>query len=100
MNEVFAAQETADGMMRPWYQRATLAHSYDMFRFAPNGGERKAISVVGSEMARHRIAQPDRLFEHRVEDCRKIAGRTIDDFQDLRHRVLALQCLRQIPGET
>ena len=40
-----------------------------------------------------RLTQPHRLFEHRVEHRGEVAGRGIDDLQDLGGRGLPLQCL-------
>ena len=37
-------------------------------------------------------AQGHRFFQHRIEHGREIAGRRIDDLQDLGHRGFAGQC--------
>src|SRR5262249_55728521 len=98
MNEVIAAQETADGMIRSGHQRTTLPRSRDMFRLALHGGKRKASPVISSKMPRHRIAQPDRLFEHRVENRSEIAGRRVDNLQDLCGRRLLRTGFRKLGG--
>ena len=45
------------------------------------------------------VAQPDRLFEHRVEHRGEIAGRGIDDLQDLGGRGLLVQRLAGLGNE-
>src|SRR5215471_8077964 len=39
----------------------------------------ETFTVIDSELAERRSAQPHCLFEHRVEDRREVAGRGIDD---------------------
>src|SRR5262249_824639 len=48
----------------------------------------EANTVVGPEYAKSRFAQLDRLFQHRVEHRREVAGRRIDDAQNLGGRGL------------
>ena len=43
----------------------------------------KALTIPSSKNAKRRLAQPCRLFQHRVEYRRQIAGRGIDDLQYL-----------------
>ena len=49
---------------------------------AVHGDRAETLAVVGGHSER-RLAQPRRLFEHRVEHRREIAGRGIDDPQYL-----------------
>ena len=43
----------------------------------------KQFAIVAVQYAERRLAQPQRFFEHRIENGREIAGRGIDDLQDL-----------------
>jgi len=52
----------------------------------------KALTIPSSKNAKRRLAQPCRLFQHRVEYRRQIAGRGIDDLQYLSGRGLLFQC--------
>jgi len=54
--------------------------------------ERQNVPVV-------RLTQPHRLFKHRVEHRREIAGRGIDDLQYLGGCGLLLQCLARLGQE-
>ena len=60
---------------------------------ASNGGRWKLFAVKSEEDTERRIAQPRRLFEHRIEHRREIAGRRVDDLQHLGGRGLLLQRL-------
>jgi hypothetical protein len=62
-------------------------------RFAIHGTKMKAFTVPNSENAERRLAQPRSLFEHRLEDRREVAGRTVDDLQHLGGRGLLRQRL-------
>ena len=53
----------------------------------------KALAVIGVQHAERGLAQPHRLFQHRIEHRREIAGRGVDDLQHLGGRGLLLQCL-------
>src|SRR5204863_5656493 len=55
------------------------------------GDRAEAISAVGPQAAERGLAQPHRLFEHRVEHRREVAGRGIDNPQHLGGRGLLLQ---------
>jgi hypothetical protein len=48
----------------------------------------KAVAVVCPQNAGCGLAQPRRFLQHRVPDWREVAGRGIDDLQDLRGRGL------------
>src|SRR6266849_5186741 len=43
----------------------------------------KELAVNPCEVTEARLTQPHSLFEHRVEDRREVAGRRVDDPQDL-----------------
>ena len=53
----------------------------------------ETLTIVGVERAEGSPAQPHRLFQHRVEHRRQIAGRGVDDLQHLGGRGLLLQRL-------
>ena len=57
------------------------------------------VAVSKSKVSRSGLAQPHRLFEHRVEYRREVAGRGIDDLQYLGGRGLLLQRLARL-GES
>src|SRR6516165_9352256 len=57
------------------------------------GGEMETFPIPGSENAKGCLAQPRRLFEHRVEHRSEVAGRGIDDLQYLCGRGLLGECL-------
>jgi hypothetical protein len=58
----------------------------------------ETVAVVSVEMPTSRFAEPDRFFEHRIEDRRKVAGRGIDDLQDLGGRGLLFERLIAFSG--
>src|SRR5215469_12882418 len=60
------------------------------------GTNLKAAAVARPERAEIGLAEPPRLFEHRIEDGFKIAGRRVDGLQHLRGRGLLLQRLGQL----
>jgi hypothetical protein len=55
----------------------------------------KRLPIIGEQHAESCLAQPHRLFEHRVEHPGEVAGRAVDDLQDfgngglLRQRLVA-----------
>ena len=53
----------------------------------------ETLAVVGVEHSERRLAQPHRLFQHRIEHRRQIARRGVDHLQHLGGRGLLLQCL-------
>jgi hypothetical protein len=55
----------------------------------------KALTIPGPQDAKCRLAQPYRLFQHRVEHRREVAGRTVDDPQYLGGRSFSGQRLVQ-----
>jgi len=59
----------------------------------------KKVSVNVREVAEARLAQPHRLFQHRVEHRAEITGRGIDDLQYLGGRGLLLQGLARLGNE-
>ena len=60
----------------------------------------EVLAVVGPKTAERRLAKPHRLFEHRVEHRREVAGRGIDDLQNLGGRGLLLQRLVALRSES
>jgi len=61
-------------------------------------GDVEELAVVPQKVAEIRAAQPQRLVKHRVEHGGKIAGRGINDAQDLGRRGLLLQGIREFRG--
>src|SRR5207253_9211710 len=59
-----------------------------------NRGGTKDFAIVSKEAAVSGLAQPHCFFEHRVEHRREIAGRGIDDPQDLGGRGLCFKASR------
>ena len=55
--------------------------------------------LIDRELPERRFAEPHRLFEHRVEYRREVAGRRIDDLQHFGGRGLLLQCLARLGQE-
>ena len=53
----------------------------------------KVFAVERSKLPKARLAKPRRLFEDRIEHRREVAGRGIDDLQDLGGRGLSRQRL-------
>ena len=68
-------------------------------RHPTQGGGFEANAVVGPKHAKSGFAQPHRLFEHRVEDRREVAGRRVDHLQYLGGRGLLLQGLARLGQE-
>jgi hypothetical protein len=66
-----------------------------------NAAERSRMSQLplkGPKNAERCLAEPHRLFEHRVEYRREVAGRAVDDPQHLGRRGLLLQCIVTLGG--
>ena len=115
---VRADRARSSGRSRIW-TNAFAGHNTGQRGFAgrrPDGGLahrlRECIggsprTATGAESARRRkartaergAAQLHRLFQHRVEHRREIAGRGIDDLQYLGGRGLLLQCLARLGQE-
>ena len=53
----------------------------------------ETLAIIGVQDAERGSAQPHRLFQHRIEHRRQIAGRGIDHLQHLGGRGLLLQRL-------
>ena len=49
------------------------------------------LAIVGPKHAERRLAQVQRLLQHRIEHRRQIAGRGVDDLQHFGGRGLLLQ---------
>ena len=66
----------------------------------PRTATRRAetFAIVGTRTPEAGLAQPHRLFQHRVEHRGEIAGRGIDDPQHLGGRGLLVERLRQFGG--
>ena len=54
------------------------------------------IAVKDVEVAMARLTQAYGLFEHCIEHRREVAGRAVDDLQDLGGRSLLRQCLARL----
>jgi hypothetical protein len=56
------------------------------------------LAVIERQRAEGRLTQPQCLFEYRLEHRRKVAGRGIDDLQDLGGRGLLIERLITFRG--
>ena len=59
-------------------------------RHAAERGRTSQLAIKGPQNAERRLAEAHRLVEHRVEHRREVAGRAVDDLQDLGGRGLLL----------
>src|SRR5215469_14432185 len=71
--------------------RAELRRPFDIARWTANRGEMEKFAVIGKHVTVSRLAEPDRSLEHRFEDRGEVAGRGVDDLQDLGSGGLLLQ---------
>jgi hypothetical protein len=99
LNKRFATQQPS--RVACWWEFDRLAKKLDCRRRNTARRHRlEALPIVGAQDAERGLAQPHRLFQHRVEHRRKIARRGIDDLQHLGHRgltgqrLVALNCPR------
>jgi hypothetical protein len=65
----------------------------DKARVAAHRSGSEILAVIGVQMATCGLAQPQRLFQHRIEHRLQVAGRGIDDLQHLGGGSLLFQCL-------
>src|SRR5271167_1765086 len=80
-----------------WYDWPRLAHRFGECRGDTVHRDRmKMVAVDPRQAAESRLAEPQRSFEHRVEHRGEVAGRRIDDLQDLGGRGLLLQRLARL----
>jgi len=91
---VLAPQEPAYRVVRA-RQEITEARpvQFEQARVTPHRGEREALPVIGTKMSIVRVAEVNRLVEHRIEHRCEVAGRGIDDLQYLGGCGLPLQGL-------
>ena len=68
-------------------------------RNAPRANGTELLSIGDTHYAECRIAEPHRLVEHRIEHRREIAGRGIDDLEDLGGRGLLVERLARLGDE-
>src|SRR5262249_43860861 len=81
-------------MMRPRHKMTeALSVQLDQSRLAAHRRKREALAVIGAKMAKGRLTQPDGLAEHRLKYWPEVAGRGIDDLQDLGRCRLLVACL-------
>src|SRR6266545_6637078 len=66
---------------------------------APNGGGMELFPVISEEDAERGVAQPRRLFEHRLKYWRKVARRGIDDPEHFGGRRLLVERLARLGDE-
>jgi len=59
----------------------------------------EAVAIPSEKQTECRTAKAGRLFQHRIEDRREVAGRGIDDLQYLGGRGLLLQGLARLGHE-
>jgi hypothetical protein len=92
VHDRFAAEQTRERTARSRPPR--LPQILDELGRKPAVGDGiEVLAVIGQQAAKGRLAQPHRLFEDRIEDGAEIAGRGVDDLQDLGGRGLAGQSL-------
>src|SRR3954452_22151119 len=73
--------------------RLGLIHAFRKIRgerlgHIAHGGWCEALAIIGRHETEGRLAQAHRLFEDRVEHRGEVAGRRIDDLEDLGYRGL------------
>jgi hypothetical protein len=74
-----------------WPDRASPPNPIAELWVAIHSAKVESLTIPGSEIPKGRLAQPRRLFEHRIEHRCEIPGRRIDDLPDLGGRGLLLQ---------
>jgi hypothetical protein len=92
LNDVLAPHDNAAQKASAVRRRSdgtALPQMFNEALFAMHCGRAESIAIKRQKMAESRIAQSQRLVEHRVE----VAGRAVDDPQHLRGSSLLLQCL-------
>ena len=71
----------------------TLQIGFEIGGNVAGAGEADDLAIGDEQGTKRRLAQPHRLFQHRIEHRRQIAGRGIDHLQHLGGRGLLLQRL-------
>jgi hypothetical protein len=84
---------------RPGQDRTARAEPFGEFRITADCGWVEALAIVGAKDPVICLAEASRLFKKRVEDRGEVAGRGIDNLQDLRGRGLLLQRLARLGQE-
>ena len=93
----FARQNSSHrGIVAVRSDGATLSDPIAEPWIAVHRAKMKALTIPGSENAKGRLAQPRCLFKHCVEHRREVAGRGINDLQNLGSRGLLLQRLARL----
>src|SRR5262245_13292546 len=102
LNDMLAAHDNAAqkaSAVRRCSDGTALRQRLNESLFAMHCGRTESFAVKRQKMSESRIAQSQRLVEHRVEYRCEITGRGIDDLQYLGGRSLLLQCLVRLGQE-
>ena len=92
MDEALATNQAAQRGLRPGL--VGLPHQLSQYRRPIARGYCVKIPCVTSpDATESRLAQPQRLVEHRIENRRKIGGRGVDDFQQFSNGALLVESL-------
>jgi len=98
MNEVLTLHQPIERNSGTWTPRLALPGLGKRRRDAAHGGGVERLAIEARQETELGLAQPHRLFEHRVEHWGEIAGRAVDDPQYLRRRGLLVERFRQFGG--
>ena len=80
----------------PWIGHNRLVEQFpSCTRYTTNCDCPKDLAVEAIQHAERRLAEPHRLFEHRVKNGREVAGSRIDDLQDLGGRGLLFDGIKK-----
>ena len=99
MNHVFASREARIGGAGFGFDRTLRADPCGEGGVTAIGRRMEPLTVIGHQIAKTRLAQPHRFFQHRVEHRGEVAGRGIDDLQHLGGRGLLLQGFARLAQE-
>ena len=96
MDKGFSGHDTGQQRILPADDRMVPAPLGKHRRQPPGGNRVRLLTLQHGQDAERRATQVHRLFQQDVEDRLKLAGRGIDDPQDLSNRLLLLQCLARL----
>src|SRR6516164_11778540 len=92
----FARFDSPQGSSSTGWSGAKLPQPIAKLRVSVDCTKMKTLTVPRPQKTKGRFAQVRRLFKDRLEHRLKVAGRCIDDLQDLGGRGLLLQCLARL----
>src|SRR3954454_24052899 len=95
MHDRFARVETRHGSSGTGYHSASVNDKFNISRVASSGDSAVLLALDRGKLTVRRFTKSQRFVEHRVEHRREVAGRGIDDLQDLGGR--GLPCQRLVP---